>query len=202
MLFTQQGYFLENTNYFSDLKELKKLPSYAYLHECFHYDQVTGKLFWKERPPEHFESARLFKIFNTQFSGKPAGSMRCTKGKLYHSVTISPLKLETHRVVWKMITGRDPVAFIDHINGDSVDNRFSNLREATNAENMRNTKRLRSNTSGFKGVSKFRNGKWVAKIKINGKSFNLGYYCTPEEAFEVYKQRAKEAFGEFFHDGN
>lgn len=86
---------------------------------------------------------------------------------------------------------------IDHINGDSLDNRISNLRLCLNSENVRNAKRICTNTSGYKGVSwdKVRN-KWTAYI-YHGKSINLGGYDLKEEAALAYDVAAKKYFGEY-----
>ena len=84
----------------------------------------------------------------------------------------------------------------DHINGDCLDNQKSNLRLCTHAENIRNSKRHRNNTTGFKGVS-FVDGKWRMHIKKNYKMFWFGYFGTPEEAARAYDEKAKELFGEY-----
>ena len=87
---------------------------------------------------------------------------------------------------------------VDHINCNPLDNRKSNLRICTITENNRNTKIMRNNKSGYKGVSwdKYMK-KWVAFIRINNKSKSLGYFNTPELAHAAYCAAAKEHFGEF-----
>lgn len=92
----------------------------------------------------------------------------------------------------------NPAGIVDHTNGDKLDNRRSNLRTCTNAQNSRNQKIRSNNTSGFKGVSK--NGgrdKWEAYIRTNYKRKFLGYYDTPEEASKAYKNAALELHKEF-----
>jgi hypothetical protein len=87
---------------------------------------------------------------------------------------------------------------IDHINGDGLDNRWSNLRLATRAENIRNSRTKATNTSGFKGVSWHkRDRKWQAHIKINGRSKNLGLFEAPEDAHAAYVAAAQKYHGEF-----
>jgi len=91
--------------------------------------------------------------------------------------------------------------FVDHIDGDPLNNNLSNLRWATRTENSRNRKKHRNNTSDYTGVyfDKW-NGKWKAQINMDGKRKTLGLFHTPEEASAVYEEAAKEAFGEFFRE--
>lgn len=87
---------------------------------------------------------------------------------------------------------------VDHIHGNTLDNRRSELRLATNAENSRNSKRPRNNTSGFKGVTwKKSIQRWIAQISIDGVNTHLGYFETPEAGHAAYCEAAKKYFGEF-----
>ena len=98
----------------------------------------------------------------------------------------------------RMIMGAKPGMFVDHVNGNPLDNRKENLRVCSNAENIRNSRKYSTNQSGYKGVSFVeRKKKWAAKITFNYKKYFLGYFKTKEEAFEAYKSKAKEFFGEF-----
>lgn len=87
----------------------------------------------------------------------------------------------------------------DHKNGDSLDNRRSNLRVATVAENRRNCKRYRTNTSGYRGVHYSKKAeKYRATITINGRRVHLGFRDTAEEAHrELYAPAAREHYGDF-----
>lgn len=85
----------------------------------------------------------------------------------------------------------------DHINGNGLDNRRSNLRSATGAQNRRNQKLRRDNTSGFKGVSHTKDGKWKAYIYLDSEQYHLGEFEMPEEAATAYGLCALAAFGEF-----
>ena len=83
--------------------------------------------------------------------------------------------------------GVEPELEMDHINGNPTDNRLCNLRLATRAQNLVNTK-ARKNSSGIKGVSWYAAGKkWRAQIKVNGKTHYLGAYSSKEEAAEKYQ---------------
>lgn len=86
----------------------------------------------------------------------------------------------------------------DHINGITLDNRIENLRVCTSAENNRNRRISRNNTSGFLGVSYDKKAnKWRAQIEVNGVNKRLGVFDTPEEAYIVYCRAAVHYFGEF-----
>jgi len=84
----------------------------------------------------------------------------------------------------------------DHKNENKLDNRRKNLRTCTPTQNQCNVTNSR-NTSGFRGVYLFHNGKYVAQIRINGKQTNLGYFTDKIEAAKVYNLAAKKYHGEF-----
>jgi hypothetical protein len=95
---------------------------------------------------------------------------------------------------------------VDHINGNTIDNRASNLRPSTNQQNCANQRMRTTNTSGFKGVTWYsRDRIWVAQIKIDGKTRRIGKYVDPVDAARAYDSAAIEAWGEFacinFPDG-
>lgn len=86
----------------------------------------------------------------------------------------------------------------DHWNLDTLDNREENLRVASNAQNNRNSKRPKTNTTGYKGVSyKKKNRQFVAQISVNREKKHLGLFPTAELAYEAYCKAAVEHFGEF-----
>ena len=92
--------------------------------------------------------------------------------------------------------------FVDHINGVKDDNRASNLRWATNAENQRNIASLRtSNTSGCVGVtSKKYQGKhysWCVRITVDNKRIAVGHFKDYDEAVEARREAEKKYFGDY-----
>jgi len=103
---------------------------------------------------------------------------------------------DDRRIMHRMIVNAPDGMLVDHINGDTLDNRKENLRICTPSENIRNSKRRSTNTSGFKGVN-FQCGKWMARIMIHQKRYNLGLFDTPEEAHKAYCDKAKELHGEY-----
>lgn len=96
------------------------------------------------------------------------------------------------------ILGESPKGMvIDHINGDTFDNRRINLRFATPSQNQCNQTKIKSsNTSGYRGVHK-KGDKWIAQIYHNNKKLGLGYFNTPQEAALAYNDKAIELRGEF-----
>jgi hypothetical protein len=91
-------------------------------------------------------------------------------------------------------------SWIDHINGNGLDNRRSNLRPASPLENARNRRARRDSGTGFKGVgrNKSTNRPWYASISLpGGRRIYLGGHATPEEAARAYDAAAREHFGEF-----
>ena len=88
--------------------------------------------------------------------------------------------------------------FVDHINGDGLDNRRANLRPANHATNGRNVGKPSSNTSGFKGVTWDRRArKWRAQIMTDGRNRWLGNFTDPREAARAYDIGAIELHREF-----
>ena len=87
---------------------------------------------------------------------------------------------------------------IDHINHDPLDNRKENLRVCTQQQNCMNRSKTSKNTSGTVGVCWHKGiGKWVARIKINGKYKSLGSYNDLENAIQARKNAEIEYFGEY-----
>lgn len=112
------------------------------------------------------------------------------RGKIYFSKNFSKKRVELHR--W--IMGEPDGNYIDHINGDTLDNTRKNLRICSNGANLRNHSHLRpNNTSGVTGVwfNKGRN-KWVAEIKVSYKKISLGYFKSIQDAIKARKKAEKK----------
>lgn len=163
----------------------KPLPDFDRLHGLFSYHAETGKIIW-EVP------------FKAIVAGDEAGSV-WNDG--YRYIRLDGRAYLAHRIAWLMHYGEAPKRALDHINGVKSDNRISNLRQATIAENNRNRPRPRNNTSGHKGVTLNRaTGKFMARIGHNRAVHSLGYFDTAAEAAAAYAAKAKELHGEFHHD--
>jgi hypothetical protein len=171
------------------------LPSVEYLHECFICIRLTGELRWKIRPREHFATLHGYLTFNAQHGGKPAG---CVDKKGYMQVRFGNVGYKTHRIIWKMVTGKEPPESIDHRDGDQLNNRWKNLRKANPQEQAMNRGVPSNNTSGVKGVYRGSNGnpnKW--RIHIDG---HRTTFDTLEEAAEARDRIARELHGDFYRE--
>jgi len=117
-------------------------------------------------------------------------------GKGFYAVTSrgpdgKPISL--HRFLINPRDGNE----VDHINGDSLDNRRCNLRECSHKENLRNKKKQPDTTSRFKGVSRTKSGRWLSQIEQNGVQLKIGSFSSEFEAARAYDRAAKVLFGAF-----
>lgn len=117
-------------------------------------------------------------------------------GYAVRSIRLSRNKGKTIRM--HRLLMNDPLKEVDHINQDALDNRKSNLREATRAENAQNIGITSRNKSGYIGVSwRKSHKKWLAGIRHNGQEKFIGYFSTPIEAAMARDKEAKKLHGEF-----
>jgi HNH endonuclease/AP2 domain len=119
----------------------------------------------------------------------------------YHRGTRAPMVGRyAHRLVMERMLGRPLLRSeqVDHINGNGLDNRRSNLRLATKRQNQQNRQRRINGSSIYKGVSLFkRDGTWKSQINIDGLQKHIGYFKTQEAAARAYDAAALKHFGEF-----
>ncbi len=149
------------------------------LKELLSYDPESGLFVWR--------IAR---------GGRMPGSDAGTVTNRYLIINVDRRLYRAHRLAWLYSYGSWPVADIDHIDGDRLNNRISNLRQASRSENMQNQHTARSNNrSGLLGVHYMKRGhrlrRWYSKIKVGEKQKMLGYFLTPEEAHEAYLKAKK-----------
>jgi hypothetical protein len=126
--------------------------------ELFEYK--GGNLYWKNTNG---------KTKSGQIAGGPS-----TKG--YWIVGIKQKRYKLHRLIFLMHHGFMP-EYVDHVNGNTSDNRIENLRVATASQNAYNSKKPKNNTSGLKNISwDKKTKKWVVRLKINETLKNFGRY--------------------------
>lgn len=120
--------------------------------------------------------------------------------RLYYSVRDKQVGKTVTTYLHRLIAGAtDKYQYVDHINGNGMDNRKNNLRICTCSENQMNRSRQKTNKGKYKGVS-FRKDthKWKAQISIKNKMKDIGNcYCSEEEAARAYDEAAKKHYGEF-----
>lgn len=144
----------------------------ARLKEVLHYGPETGLFTW------------LSTVIPPVYAGKISGYI---DDYGYRVLNLDGNRRSQHRLAYLYMTGDYPVNQIDHVNGDRSDNRWCNLRPATDSQNRQNMKKKAGTKSRFQGVTWFpRDGTWMSRIGINYKSVFLGYFKTEEEAHQAY----------------
>lgn len=164
------------------------------LRSILSYDPATGALSWRERPRGMFTSERIFRSWNAKWAGASAFTNVNSRG--YKTGFIFGRQFQSHRVIWAIHYGVWPVDEVDHIDGVKTNNVICNLRQATRAENCRNTRSAAGSTSKYLGVYK-RDDYWVAEIGGGGERESISGFSTEELAAEEYNRMASLRYGEF-----
>ena len=159
---------------------MTRTPTQEELCELFEYRD--GSIYWR----------------NTSSTMAQAGSKAgCVNGRGYLVVGIKYKKYLVHRIIWAM-HGNDPAAVLDHINGDTQDNKIENLRASTHTENMCNAKRSKRNTSGVKGVSWNKTArKWIGSVWYQYKMHKTPPFDSKEECAAAVMTLRCGLHGEF-----
>lgn len=180
--------------------KLTTLPSQDVLQKLLEYNPDTGVLRWKPRETSEFvptpkrTAEWQQRWWNARFAGCIAGTL---SDEGYLCARINGTTYKVHRLVWKLTHGVDP-EFIDHVNGNRIDNRIENLRSISFVANRKNAGVPTNNTSGILGVDR-RNGKWRARITHNKELIELGQFPTEAEAVAA-RRAAEKMFG--YHENH
>jgi hypothetical protein len=164
------------------------LPPHFDLLMMFDYNPATGAL----------------KYSTGRNRGRSAGSKEFnSKGEKDRiRVTLGPrgdrVAFAAHRLIWKYMTGIDPVDTVDHADCDPFNNSWSNLREANNTQQQANKHQQSNNRTGFKGVVLLPSGRYAAYIGKDKNGKYLGAYDTPQEANAVYIRAASSKYGGYY----
>lgn len=166
-------------------RRFRKTLTAERLKELLHYDPQTGVFTW------------LVDRGGMRCKGRSAGT---PDGGGHLMIRVDYHIYKAHRLAWLYMTGEWPTALIDHENRTPADNRWSNLRDATDQQNMWNG-RSKLPKSGFRGVKRHRNG-FVAFIYEGKRGIYLGSFKTAEEASAAHadaiRKRGKFACAEIF----
>jgi hypothetical protein len=159
----------------------KPYPTKTELAALFYYDAENGCLVWKKC--EHKS-----KSWNTSWAFKPAGGLTVYG---YVHIGIDSSRYMAHRLIWIFHNGPITGGYeIDHIDGNRANNKISNLRLATSAQNNFNT--MRGHGVHFDKGS----GKWRAMISVENKSRHIGLYETKAEALSASMGMRNSLWGE------
>ena len=148
------------------------------LRKSLDYNSETGEFRWK------VSAGRVR-------AGSPAGTVQ-PNGRLY--IQFQGKLYFAHRLAWLLTYGKWPDEMIDHLDGNPLNNRISNLRDVSRSVNNQNQREAGSdNSTGFLGVSfPKRAGKFRSRIMLNGKLKHLGYFPTAELAHAAYLAAKRE----------
>jgi hypothetical protein len=143
-----------------------------YLKSRLNYNSETGEFNWIGKPNKRLPS------------GYKAGTL--TRG--YVMIHMNGKVYSAHRLAWLYVYGKLPSNSIDHINGIKDDNRITNLRDLTTAENAQNIFKAQKNSShGLLGISlDKKQNLWRARITLNKRRIYIGKFKSKEDAHKAY----------------
>lgn len=145
------------------------------LRELLKYDSETGSFTW-------------IVCRGKANSSKNAGWIRKETGPhaARRVIEVDQQNHFAHRLAWLYVHGDWPIGVIDHINGNTLDNRIQNLRDVSQRINQQN-RRKTSSRSGLLGAHwRERDKKWSSAIVVGGKAIHLGIFETAETAHAAY----------------
>lgn len=152
-----------------------ELPSLDVLRERFEMQGNT--LYWRSND-----------AVDKRVRGKVAGASWRKGRTSYRRVMVGNVLYQAHRIAYALQKGElpDTSLFIDHIDGDGLNNTLENLRLVNHQTNNRNQRMLKTNTSGACGVCWHKgSSKWKAQAKVGGKNKHLGLFAWKDAAIAV-----------------
>jgi hypothetical protein len=158
-----------------------------FIAKHFIVDFDNGVILWKT-PPKHHKELLM----------KNAGTCQRNKnGKEYWLIRIMGKGYRRGHLIFFAYHGRFAFPCIDHINGNSLDDRLENVREASILENAWNHKSRKKKSKLPMGVRIAQSGRFVSRIGYKSKLITIGTFNTVDEAHASYIQKRKELYGEF-----
>ena len=186
---------------------VKISPTKDYLHELFQYED--GKLYYKAREVREPRDNN----WNARVAGKEAGTtFKCRKDGPRVRIKINGRTFFRSRLIWEMFYGSVELQ-IDHINGDTLDDRIANLRVCDQQQNCYNRKLCSRNKTGVKGLvarkTKRKDGtfyrNWLGRVKRCGEEKTTGKFPYTEEGKQAciikLRELREELHGEFANHG-
>lgn len=157
---------------------MKENLSVDYLKERINYNQDVGSFTWSENS-------------DVRFALKTAGYVN---DKGYLVVSVHGTRYYAHRLAWAITHGYFPKFMIDHIDGNKLNNKISNLREVTASQNQWNQIKPNSRSkTGYLGVSiDLASQKYVASIRKNKKKIHIGRFECAIDAHNAYLKMKRE----------
>lgn len=159
----------------------------GHLKSIIEYRPDTGVFYWIDPPKYH-----------PRMMGKEAGCIVKSRGpKQYLKIRIGGTPYFAARLAWLYMRGSFPYPMVDHIDGDSLNNKWDNLREVTALQNAQNRKGTRKKTDLPMGIREMPSGSFQARLRVNKTTIYLGTYATTQEAEKIYIEAREKYFGQY-----
>jgi hypothetical protein len=180
-----------------DLRRTTPKLTAKVVRELLDYNPDTGVLTWRERDRRWFKNIGAWHRWNVCYAGKRTG---CLDNRQRRCIGIFGRQYLEHRVVFLWMTGRWPKPEVDHIDHDTTNNKWKNLRKASRKENAKNQSLFRTNKSGHVGIYRCYNWGYLVQIGVNGRIHQLGRFPTMQKAIAA-RLAAQRQHGFFKNHG-